>query len=207
MTTIYEQEINDNKKTQGFKVYSRYFKFTITNPGSGSGNKAGFIDPMKAQDYVDFDEEAGTLEKYEDKARGYIRWFNMCLSLSKFGVFYQQVKKINGATSLDTPSSVIFVMGYEQADEPALYIKDGDKEYKGAEQVFKYLAGYALCHSYKSFANVWNPTVDDIGRNPSGAPLGLREEFLTAEKIVDDIDTAMGSVEVEEIDNPLNVEE
>ena len=203
MTTIYEQERKDNAKTQGWKVYSRYFKFTITNPGGATGEKAGFIDPMKAQDNVDFDEDVGTLEDYENKARGYIRWFNLCLNLSKFGVFYQNVKNIEDGSSTTSPTSVTFIMGYEQADDEALVIKDGDKTYKGVQEVFKYLAGFVLSNNYKSFATVFDPTKDTQGKNPSGGPIGLRDKFLTAEKVADDLDTAMGLVTVEEIDSPI----
>lgn len=203
MTTLYEHDRENDKTTQGFRVYTRYFNFEISNPKSGAtGEEGGFIDAMKAQDYVDFDPSAGSLEKYQDKARGYIRWINLCLSLSRFGVFFQEVNELSGATALDTPTKINFTMGYENANEEALYIKDGDKEYKGAQEVFKYLAGWALSHDYKSFANVFDPTIDSEGRNPSEGPIGMLDEFLTATKLFDSLEDAMAAVTVEEVDSP-----
>lgn len=203
MTTLYEQDRENDKTTQGFRVYTRYFNFEISNPkGSASGEEGGFIDAMKAQDYVDFDPTAGTLNKYRDKARGYIRWINLCLSLSRYGIFFQEVNELSGATSLDTPTKIKFTMGYENANEEALYIKDDDKEYKGAQEVFKYLAGWALSHDYKSFANVFDPTIDSEGRNPSEGPIGMLDEFLTAKKLFDTLEDAMSAVIIEEVDSP-----
>ena len=203
MTTIYEQDRLNDKETQGFRVYTRYFNFEISNPKSGAtGEEGGFVDAMKAQDYVDFDPTAGTLDKNRDKARGYIRWVNLCLSLSKFGVFFQEVNELTGATALDTPTKIKFTMGYENANEEALYIKDGEQEYKGAQEVFKYLAGWALSHNYKSFADVWNPELDSQGKNPSGGPIGFQNEFLSCTKLFDTLDDAMAAVTIEEIDFP-----
>ena len=49
MTTLYEQDRENDKTTQGFRVYTRYFNFEISNPkGSASGEEGGFIDAMKA---------------------------------------------------------------------------------------------------------------------------------------------------------------
>ena len=203
MTTLYEQDRLNDKATQGFRVYTRYFNFEISNPKSGAtGEEGGFIDSMKAQDYVDFDPDAGTHEKNQDKARGYIRWVNLCLSLSRFGIFFQEVNELTGADALTAPTSIKFTMGYENANEEALYIKDGENEYRGAEEVFKYLAGWALCHDYKSFATVWNPTKDTEGRNPSEGPIGIGEEWLTAKKLYDSLEDAMAAVTIEEVDSP-----
>lgn len=202
--TLYELDRENDKSTQGFRVYTRYFDFEISNPKtSATGEDGGFIDALKAQDYVDFDPSAGTLEKNEDKARGYIRWINLCLSLSRFGVFFQEVNELTGATALSTPSKIKFTMGYENANEEALYWKDKDgKEYKGAKEVFPFLAGWALCHDYKSFAHVFDPTIDTQGRNPSSGPIGIREEYLKANKLFDTLDDAIAAVTMTEVNSP-----
>ena len=201
--TIYELDRENDKETQGFRVYTRYFDFEISNPKTGAtGEEGGFIDALKAQDYVDFDPTAGTLEKNEDKARGYIRWINLCLSLSRFGVFFQEVNELTGADALTAPTKITFTMGYENANEEALYIKNEDKEYKGAEEVFKFLAGWALSHDYKSFAVVFDPTIDSQGRNPSSGPIGMKEEYLTATKLFDSLEEAMDAVTIKEVDFP-----
>lgn len=202
--TIYELDRENDKETQGFRVYTRYFNFSISNPKTGAtGEEGGFIDAMKAQDYVDFDPTAGTLEKNEDKARGYIRWINLCLSLSRYGIFFQEVNELTGADALTAPTKITFTMGYENANEEALYIKDKDgTEYRGAEEVFKYLAGWALSHDYNSFANVFDPTIDSQGRNPSGGPIGMKEEYLKASKLYDTLDSAMEAVTIEEVNSP-----
>lgn len=203
MTTLYEQDRENDKTTQGFRVYTRYFNFEISNPKSGAtGEEGGFIDAMKAQDYVDFDPEQGTLEKYEDKARGYIRWINLCLSLSQYGIFFQEVNELTDADSLTAPSAIKFTIGYENANEEAMYVKYKDKEYKGAIEVLKFYAGIVLSNNYKSFANVFDPTKDEQGKNPSGGPIGMIDEFLTASKLYDTLDDAIDAVTIEEVDSP-----
>ena len=203
MTTLYEQDRENDKETQGFRVYTRYFDFEISNPKTGAtGEEGGFIDAMKAQDYVDFDEKAGTLEKNEDKARGYIRWYNLCLSLSQYGIFFQEVNELAGADALTAPTKIKFTMGYENANEEAMYVKYKGKEYKGAIEVLKFYAGIALSNNYKSFANVYNPTLDDQGMNPSGGPIGFIDEFLTASKLYDTLEDAMDAVTITEVDSP-----
>ena len=203
MTTIYEQDRLNDKETQGFRVYTRYFNVEISNPSSGAtGEEGGFIDSMKSQDYVDYDPTAGTLAQQEDKSRGYIRWVNLCLSLSRNGIFFQEVNELSGADALTAPSAIKFTMGYENANEEAMYVNYNGVEYKGAIEVLKFYAGWALSHDYKSFADVWNPEVDSQGRNPSGGPIGFVSKFLTASKLFDSLEDAMAAVTIEEVDGP-----
>ncbi len=140
--TIYSEEKPEYIKTNGLKVFSRYFKFEIANPQTNAtGDASGFIDALKPQDYADYDSSAGTVEKYASKARGYIRWLNLSLALSKFGIFFMEVDELTGATALDTPTKITFTVGYEQADE--MYAKDTEgNEWKPLENTSPLLPKY-----------------------------------------------------------------
>lgn len=177
---------------------SRYFKFKITNPNkSASDKKAGFIDSMPSQEYVDFDPELGTLEEYTAKGLGYIRWLNLSLALSNFGIFRLEVDSLDGATSIETPNSIEFTIGYEQTD--AMYLKIGDTVYHDID-VLKYLTAYVMSNNYSSFVHVYDPSRDDFGKNPSLERVGLVDKFLTAEKLCDKIDDAYPFISIVEVD-------
>lgn len=183
-------------------IERKYFKFVITNPNTeATGNKAGFIDALKVQDYVDFDDETyGSLEKYIAKGLGYIRWLNLCSALSNFGIFFMEVDVLEGATSTETPTSIKFTVGYEQTD--AMYIKLSDgTEFKGID-VLKYLIAFVLTNNYKSFVQIFDPTIRTFGENPSNLPHGITDKFLTAEKLCDTIDEAYRFISIEEVNSP-----
>lgn len=187
----YENYENNELKT-------RYFRFFITNPSSSaSGANGGFIDSMKPQDYTDFDPTAGTLEKNECKARGYLRWINLSMVLSQFGVSYLEVNSLDGANALTAPTKIVFTMGFEQADK--MYAKDTEgTEYKDIDAL-KYYVGIALKNQYKGIVEVWNPTPDSQGKNPSGMPLGLTTPMLTAAALLDKDASIDSCVTIQEI--------
>lgn len=185
----------------GFTIDSKYFKFKIENPSSETGK--GFIDAMKAFDYVDFSEDeesVGTLEQHTNKALGYIRWINLCNTLSNFGIFFLEVDVLEGATALTEPTSIEFTIGYEQPS--AMYIKTSDgTEYKGIDAL-KYLVAYVMSNKYQSFAQVYDPTKKDFGEKPSTLPNGIFDKFLTADKLCDTIEDAYEFITITEVDGP-----
>lgn len=186
----------------GKTINSRYFKFTITNPNtSATDKKAGFIDALKVQDYVDFDTESlGTIEQYTAKGLGYIRWLNLCSVLSNYGIFFMEVDTLEGATSVETPTSIEFTVGYEQTDAMYIKLQDGT-EIKDID-VLKYLTAFVMSNNHQSFVQIFDPSVRTFGENPSKLPHGICDKFLTAEKLCDTIDEAMGFITIAEIDGP-----
>lgn len=186
----------------GKTINSRYFKFTITNPNvDATDKKAGFIDALKVQDYVDFNiETLGTLDKYTAKGLGYIRWLNLCSALSNFGIFFLEVDVLEGATSVETPTSIEFTIGYEQTDAMYIKLQDGT-EIKDID-VLKYITAFVMSNNYQSFVQVFDPTLKTFGNSPSKLPHGICDKFLTAEKLCDTIDEAMGFITITEIDSP-----
>lgn len=180
------------------ELKTRYFRFFITNLNtSATGNAGGFIDSMKPQDYTDFDSTAGTLAKNEDKARGYLRWINLSIALSQFGASYLEVNSLDGANALTAPTKIVFTMGFEQADK--MYAKDDEgNEYKDIDAL-KYYVGVALKNQYKGIVEVWNPTPDTQGKNPSGMPMGLTTPMLTASALIEKSASIDGCVTIQEI--------
>lgn len=180
------------------ELKTRYFRFFITNQNTGAtGDEGGFIDSMKPQDYADFDSTAGTLAKNECKARGYLRWINLSMALSQFGVSYLEVNSLDGADALTSPTKIIFTMGFEQADK--MYAKDAEgNEYKDVDAL-KYYIGVALKNQYKGIVEVWNPTPDTQGKNPSGMPMGLTTPMLTAAALLDKDASIDSCVTIQEI--------
>lgn len=176
----------------------RYFKFKISN----SGGDNGFIDSMQVNEYVDFEEsKAGTLEQYTNKGLGYIRWISLCGLLSNFGIFFMEVDKLEGATSVDSPTSIEFTIGYEQTD--ALYLKLADGTVKKDIDVLYYLVAYCMSHDYKSFVHIYNPTILPTSNEvDADAPIGFEDVFKLAPKLCDSIESAMAYINIEEISMP-----
>lgn len=190
-----------------YRLNSKYFKFKISNPSVEEtldvklGGNSGFIDAMKTQDYVDFSSESeGTLEQFTSKGLGYIRWLSLCTALSNFGIFFLEVDSLEGATHIDTPTSIEFTIGYEQPD--AMYIKATDgTEYKGIDAL-KYLVACVMCNNYKSFVQIFDPTKRTYGERPSNLPYGINDKLLTANKICDSIEDAYSYITITQVDGP-----
>lgn len=193
----------------GLRVIPEYYKIKITNEFTnidevidGKLNlKNGFIDALKTQEYVDFpgedvlETEETSKEKFIFKSLGYIRWLNLCLQLSRFGVCFMEVDKLEGATFIKTPTAIEFTMGYEQPN--SIYIKykedDTDVELKGVDAL-KYIIKECLSSNYTSFVQVFDPTKDSFGRNPSLTTRGFFDKLLTSEKLYDTIELIPDSI-------------
>lgn len=200
-----------------YSTRQRYFRFEILNTNQeATGEDAGFIDPLKPQDYVDFDGRAGTLDNYEAKARGYLRWINLSLALSKFGVNYLQINKVEGADAITVPSKLIFTMGFDNAEY--MYYKNSEgKEYTSNVEdannqvptnenarayVLKMITADFMINNYMGIIDVWNPELDSLGRNPSDAPIGMITPQLKANKLLETPEQASSCISINEIDSP-----
>ena len=198
-----------------YKLNRTYYKFVITNNTTpAEDEQKGFIDSYNSYDYADFDGESISLDESKSKALGYIRWLQLSLALSQFGVFYSNVLKLNGADYKTTPTSIEFVFGYNQPAsiicvvDPSKYV-EGDDEiaklryvrfiYKGAKAL-KEIDAKVMASDYNLFVQYFNPDVEPVGKNPRNAPIGFTEEKMLAGKLFETSDDALSSIEVEEID-------
>lgn len=193
----------------GLRVVPKYYKIKITNEFTDLDEivdetinaKNGFIDALKTNEYVDFpgvevlETSETSKEKFIFKSLGYIRWLNLCLQLSQFGVCFMEIDKLEGATYIKTPSSIEFTIGYEQpASMYMKIVKDGQTvELKGID-VLKHIIKESLTTDYTSFVQVFDPTKDSFGRNPSLISRGFFDKLLTAEKLYDTIDSISDNI-------------
>lgn len=176
----------------------RYFKFKISNTGGDNG----FIDSMQVNEYVDFEKsKEGTLEQYTNKGLGYIRWISLCTLLSNYGIFFMEVDKLDGATSVESPTSIEFTIGYEQTD--ALYLKLKDGTIKKGIDVLYHLVAYCMSNNYSSFVHIYDPTILPTSNEVDAeAPIGFVDVFKTAPKLCDSIESAMSFISIEEVETP-----
>jgi hypothetical protein len=175
----------------------RYFKFKITNPGKNDG----FIDAMQVHEYVDFEKSKdGTYEQYLAKAMGYIRWCNICTLLSNYGIFFMEVDKLEGATSVDAPTSIEFTIGYEQTD--ALRVNLDGNIFEGSDAL-KLILQKALTLQYKSFVRFYNPTILPTSNEVDAtAPVGFEDISVIAPAVCESELISMKCIHVEEIPTP-----
>lgn len=209
---------------KGYSTHRAYFEITVEAPtldADAQEERKGFIDPMKAWEYSSFDETLGSLEEYKSKGRGYIRWRNLALQLSQFGVFYMNVLSIDGVTAAtDTPTKVKFTMGYEQPESIFCYVDDseyvaGDSSveklrngkviFKGIKALKRIVAKSLLMNS-SEFVTIFNPTVNDSSYSPSLQPYGMQDvklDVLPCCNSNTSITTLEGKVAIKEIIDPL----
>lgn len=216
----------------GHRIISKYFKIKIQNPNvliptefqtndkMFVSNK-GFIDGYKFTEYTDFNKESGSLEIYINKTAGYIRWNALCLALSRFGVFFMELDKLERARSIVEPSSIEFTFGYEQPesiiefvseeeyvedDELVEKLRDGRVVFKGVKAL-KEIIAKTLTQDITSFGTVYDPTISVFSKNgfargDGKAPGGFYDKMIKATKLFDDKDAAKNYITVVEMDSP-----
>lgn len=199
----------------GHRILSKYFKIKIQNPNTliptefqtndrvYVSNK-GFIDGYKFTEYTDFNETAGSLETYINKTAGYIRWNALCLALSRFGVFFMELDRLEDAKSIVEPSSIEFTFGYEQPesiiefvseeeyvedDELVEKLRDGRVIFKGVKALEEIIAK-TLIQDITSFGTVYDPTISTFSKNgfargDGKAPVGFYDKMIKATKLFD----------------------
>ena len=101
----------------------KLFKIEISGSGldESTEEKKGFLDNKRVHEYDDFNilnqpVEGETIEQYKAKARGYIRWKQMCYNISQGGIYYFGNVNAEGADHITQPSKIEFMVGYEQFD-------------------------------------------------------------------------------------------
>ena len=120
---------------QGTKIY----KVSIANAAGSSDTKKGFLDNLKVSDYSDFDISAQpingeTLEQYKIKARGLVRFNQMCLNLQR-GLDTLTEVTTEGANHITPPTKIEFKLVYTQAD--GLMVEVDSSEYADEEEIVK----------------------------------------------------------------------
>ena len=192
---------------QGTKIY----KVSIANAAGSKKKKKGFLDNLKVSDYSDFDISAQpingeTLEQYKIKARGLVRFNQMCLNLQR-GLDTLVEVTTAGANHITPPTKMDFKLVYTQAD--GLMVQVDSSEYADEEEIVKLrddrvffigtkaikrLIAKALVEDFNVIANYFDNT-----KTPSGNPLGWQLKDLVVEGPCDSYATAEALVTVEEI--------
>lgn len=192
---------------QGTKIY----KVSIANAAGSSDTQKGFLDNLKVSDYSDFDISVQpingeTLEQYKIKARGLVRFNQMCLNLQR-GLDTLVEVTTEGANHINPPTKMGFKLVYTQAD--GLMVEVDSSEYADEEEIVKLrdgrvffigtkaikrLIAKALVEDFNVIANYFDNT-----KTPSGNPLGWQLKDLVVEGPCDSYATAEALVTVEEI--------
>ena len=192
---------------KGTKVY----KVTVANAAGSTDVEKGFLDNLKVSDYEDFDistqpVSGETLEQYKIKARGLIRFNNMCLNLQR-GLDTLCEVVTTGADHIKPVTKMEFKLVYTQPD--GLTIEVGEDEFAEDEEIFKTrdgrvffkgkkaikrLIAKALTDDYTVIANYF-----DNSNTPSGNAIGWELRELVVEGPCADLTTAEALVTVEEV--------
>lgn len=193
---------------QGTKIYS----VSVTNAAGSSNEEKGFLDNLKVSDYSDFDIlaqpiESETLEQYKIKARGLVRYNQMCLNLQR-GLDTLCEVKTTGANHITPPTKIEFKLVYTQSDglivevdesdfaendDEIIKTRDGHVFFKGIKAI-KRLIAMALVNDYTVIANYFDNT-----KTPSGNPLGWQLKDLVVKGPCADLETAEALITVTEI--------
>lgn len=192
---------------QGTKIY----KISIANAAGSANDQKGFLDNLKVSDYSDFDIstqplEGETLEQYKIKARGYVRFKQMCLNLQK-GLDFLGDIETTGANHITPPTKMDFTVSFTQPD--GLMVQVEESEYADEEEIVKLrdgrvffigtkaikrLIAKALTDEYNVIANYFDNT-----KTPSGNPLGWQLKDLVVKGPCNDYETAEALITVTEV--------
>lgn len=192
---------------QGTKIY----KISIANAAGSGDEQKGFLDNLKVSDYSDFDIstqplEGETLEQYKIKARGYVRFKQMCLNLQKGLDFLGDIETA-GANHITPPTKMDFTVSFTQPD--GLMVQVDESEYDDEEEIIKLrdgrvffigtkaikrLIAKALADEYNVIANYFDNT-----KTPSGNPLGWQLKELVVKGPCNDYETAEALITVTEV--------
>lgn len=192
---------------KGTKVY----KVTVANAAGSTDVEKGFLDNLKVSDYEDFDistqpVSGETLEQYKIKARGLVRFKQMCLNLQR-GLDTLCEVVTTGADHIKPVTKMEFKLVYTQPD--GLTIEVGEDDFAEDEEIFKTrdgrvffkgkkaikrLIAKALTDDYTVIANYF-----DNSNTPSGNAIGWELRELVVEGPCADLTTAEALVTVEEV--------
>nr|DAR13166.1 MAG TPA: hypothetical protein [Caudoviricetes sp.] len=192
---------------QGTKIYS----VSVANAAGASNEEKGFLDNKKVSDYSDFDIslqpiDGETLEQYKIKARGLVRYNQMCLNLQR-GLDYLGEVVTTGANHITPPTKIEFKLSYTQPDGLVVEVdssefaeddeifktRDGRVFFKGTKAI-KRLIAMALVDDYTVIANYFDNT-----KTPSGNPLGWQLKELVVKGPSANLTTAEALVTVTEL--------
>ena len=144
----------------------KLFKIEISGSGldESTEEKKGFLDNKRVHEYEDFDileqpVEGETVEQYMAKARGYIRWKQMCYNISQGGIFYFGEVDAEGADHITQPESISFMVGYEQFDGMVIADELNDGEALVGVDALKRRIALALADTLRINDEYFNNTV------------------------------------------------
>jgi hypothetical protein len=200
---------------QGTKIYN----VLIKSVEGEAVEQKGFVDNLKVSDYPDFDitkqpDFDETLDLYENKARGYVRFQQICINLQK-GLDTLINIKTTGADSITAPNDITFDVIYTQPDglveevtqeefeklqaettedEPEYFqARDGRYFIKGVRAI-KRLIAKVLVDNYDVISNYFNNT-----GTPSANPMGWQLERLAVKGPCETLEEAESYITITEI--------
>lgn len=172
----------------------KLFKVEISGSGldESSEEKKGFLDNKRVNEYEDFNIakqpiEGETIDQYKAKARGYIRWKQMCYNISQGGIYYFGEVKAEGADHITQPSSIEFLVGYEQFDGMLIEDELNEGEILSGMDALKRRIALALADKLTINDEYFNNTIDvrnNVLKSGSGDIYPATFDDENAEKIV-----------------------
>ena len=172
----------------------KLFKIEISGSGldESSEEKKGFLDNKRVNEYEDFEIaeqpiEGETVNQYKAKARGYIRWKQMCYNISQGGIYYFGKVKAEDADHITQPSSIEFLVGYEQFDGMLIEDELNEGEILSGVDALKRRIALALADKLTINDEYFNNTIDvrnNVLKSGSGDIYPATFDDENAEKIV-----------------------
>jgi hypothetical protein len=104
-----------------------FYQVTITNSGLATSNTAsGFVDHLKAEDYMALGQTPSTLQAGIDKERGNVRFKNVVEKLQSMGTIYYSNANAVGATVNTAATSFTMTLLVEHGDSSLITRDDAN---------------------------------------------------------------------------------
>ena len=190
---------------------TKFYKVTVANAVGSTDEAKGFLDNKKVADYEDFDItkqplDGETLEQYKIKARGLVRFNQMCLNLQR-GLDTMEEVETTGANHITPPTKIEFKLVYTQPDGLTVQVDEAD--FAEDEEIFKTRDGRVFFKGMKAIKRLIAKVLSekttvianyfDNTNTPSGNPLGWQLNELVVDAPCADLATAEALVTVEEV--------
>lgn len=171
----------------------KLFKIEISGADldESTEEKKGFLDNKKVNEYDDFDIleqpiEGETVDQYKAKARGYIRWKQMCYNISQGGIYYFGEVEAEGADHIAQPTKMTFLVGYEQFDGMVIADELNDGAVLSGVEALKRRIALALADTFKVNDEYFNNTI--MVNNNTLRVTGAADYTITSASAIEDGD-------------------
>lgn len=164
---------------------------TITNNGASD---KGFIDPKKPQDYPNFDNIRETVKRnlMIKKAKGFLRWYNLSMILSSICSWDDLQVEVTGGTCVEEPYKLQLTLETDKEFK----IRISEDRIVPVEEGIQHFIALAMSLDFTGITEIWNSTTKKEG-DKTVIPYGMETVTVTAEKLFDGVDAALGNVTVQ----------